>query len=117
MIKSNELRRGNYAQHTADQKEVTVKSLGKGTINDLPETEFEPLPLRQNILMDAGFIREVDPTGPPSGPYRKGLCEIKISNEYYDPIFSQPNGNRLPHVHQLQNLYFALTGEELDVKI
>jgi hypothetical protein len=34
----------------------------------------------------------------------------------YDAVFSQSNGTRLPHLHQLQNLYFALTGEELDVK-
>ncbi|RYZ29041.1 MAG: hypothetical protein EOO10_07580 [Chitinophagaceae bacterium] len=117
MIKSNELRQGNYVQHNTGQKEVKVESVGKGAINNFPENEFEPVFLTESILSNAGFVRGVDSTSLPSGPYRKGLCEIKVGNEYYDAVFSQPNGTRLPHVHQLQNLYFALTGEELDVKL
>lgn len=117
MLKSNELRIGNYVQEVDGAKEVRVDSLAEGTISGRPESQFEPIRLTEAILWHSGFERGVDSTGLPSGPYRKGLCEVEIAAEYYDAVFSQSNGTKLPHLHQLQNLYFALAGEELEVKL
>ena len=117
MIKSNELRTGNYVLDTSGKKETKVESLSKASVNGLPESQFEPVHLTLSILENCGFERGTKPGELPSGPYKKGLVQVKVGNEHYDPIFSQENGTKLPHVHQLQNLYFALSGEELDVKL
>lgn len=114
MIKATELRTGNYVQHKSET--VKVKSLSSAAVNGHPENEFEPIPLMPDYLEHAGFDRGADASGRPSGPYKKGPCEVIVRNEYYAPEYVQPNGTALPNLHQLQNLYFALTGEELNVK-
>lgn len=119
MIKANELRTGNYVQYTPEPNDVEMKvaSLSTVAINGFPESQFEPIRLTPELLENCGFKRGGDSTSRPSGPYHKGFCEVTVRNEYYDPQFFQPNGTALPHLHQLQNLYFALTGKELDVKL
>ena len=84
--------------------------------------KLEPVPLTEEMLLKAGFIKEFN-----SG------CDERDHNSYYysgkeinltidfelgssDHLYeclSVTGSQKLKYVHQLQNLYFALTGEEL----
>ncbi len=71
--------------------------------------EIKPIPLTEEWLVKFGFEAE-------NGyPFKMLKGFIKIRNgiwffKYYDLDIE------IKHVHQLQNLYFALTGEELEIK-
>jgi hypothetical protein len=79
-----------------------------------------PIPLTEEWLLKFGFTRH-------HADYSNGVIFIKSvpnNTEFEWGIYPNELGsgvqikNRvlLKHVHQLQNLYFALTGEELTVK-
>lgn len=82
--------------------------------------ELEPIILTTEILERAGFTEK---GGLLADKYfEKGDLELKQAGEYYQRIlvtklnttvFDLP----LTSLHQLQNLYFALTGEELEIKL
>lgn len=122
-MKANEFRIGNLV--LMDGKEVGgiseirsnhSKILYKGEVNGdisprLSLIEFirlEPIPLTEEWLVRFGF-RKINTTW-----FKLGNFAVNISLDV------EWGGNwmgvRLKYVHQLQNLYFALTGEELTIK-
>lgn len=75
--------------------------------------EFEPIPLTEEWLVKFGFERDqINNTWSNSNSFfaiefdGNGWVNSINGGEY-------TNGTTFQHVHQLQNLYFALTGEEL----
>ena len=68
-------------------------------------SECEPIPLTEEWLLKFGFE---------NGNYFI-LNDVIIYKDYNDKYRYEYNYGQLwvKHVHQLQNLYFALTGEEL----
>lgn len=123
MIKPTELRIGNSILFDGEIKTVTSRMLGY--INNANRfknksnlIEFEPIPLTEKILLKFGFKR--DSTGclkfsnclywlPKCYNSDTGILQIAVG---MTPIKNCP----CQYVHQLQNLYFALTGEELTLK-
>lgn len=105
MINASELRIGNWINH--DTLGVTkVAGITK-------DADFfaEPIPLTEEILQKCGF----------TGGY---TLSINHGEFWYDKnILSVSYGSQVEEgrevpvksLHQLQNLYFALTGEELNV--
>lgn len=84
------------------------------------EDLFKPIPLTEKWLLEFGFIRHHD-------DYANSVIYIKnvLDNTEFEwgvyPFelgsgFVINNSQKLKYVHQLQNLYFALTNEELVVK-
>lgn len=131
-MKANELRIGNLIQ-TKEYKsarriicfygssDVLVDS-GYVTFPTDDESEYslnelEPIPLTEEWLLKFGFekINETDWQSPSScyrwDTAREGMQFLTLDDEWL--FFS--NGE-VEYVHQLQNLYFALTGEELTIK-
>ena len=127
----NELRLGNYVQFDNDTftdrfekagvnvfkvnliSEGLVKiDIGFGAAQRFeiepvfsPQLEdLKPIPLTEEWLLKFGF-RESNKY---LFKYKLGLKK-RGDNYFYDNI-------SIKHVHQLQNLYFALTGEELTLK-
>jgi hypothetical protein len=85
----------------------------------LIELKFiEPIPLTEEWLLKFGF--EIDDSewfkDDDEIVYQKTYKDysICVSNKgvVYNGVYSQ----KIKHVHSLQNLYFALTGEELTIK-
>jgi hypothetical protein len=85
----------------------------------------EPIPLTKELLLKCGFIQDDRTEG-----YEKNGVTLasnrtvthdedgKLYLVNYDESFGNfPISIPTKHIHQLQNLYFALTGEELDVKL
>jgi hypothetical protein len=75
--------------------------------------EIEPIPLTEDWLIRMGFEK--------NGPYWFDSKDLLLSYSFSQNtiaigrmgIYFQ---NKIQYVHQLQNLYFALTGEELIIK-
>lgn len=78
--------------------------------------DVQPIPLTPELLEKAGFIREKEPF-----IYHRKPLNFDMDLQVW--FAGKPkvliNGTEFPHVqylHQLQNLFQALTGRELDVK-
>jgi hypothetical protein len=121
-MKVSELRIGNYVE--AEGKIGTVTTLAEDTISisvdgyaSVPH-DVDPIPLTEEWLLKLGFGMESP------GFYSYGeeamadYCynmDEKTFHEYY-PTSDMNCIAKCEYVHQLQNLYFALTGEELTIK-
>ena len=70
---------------------------------------YKPIQLTEEWLVKFGFIKRT-----PTGYYfDMGRMSINLPDFEYKNIRIDV---KLKYVHQLQNLYFALTGEELTIK-
>jgi len=121
-MQANELRIGNwYFQFDMYRRAswVTIKDLV-----DAPKSQLwcKPIPLTPEILHAAGFKSSFtsDPQEPnPSLVYKLGGLEIyqpkeRANNFYY---FAYEIDVQIHSLHQLTNLYFALTQTELYIKL
>lgn len=142
MIKVNELRIGNIVNCEIGNKEsfyhvaaldgihLAVMLNGELTNRWLSEKTIEPIPLTPEILEKAGFSNEKK-----SKHYKSHLGFIHKNENGLDDQFSDDMDSyifnvwykegcgthqaiaELKYVHQLQNLYFSLTGEELPIEL
>lgn len=70
----------------------------------------EFIPLTEGWLLRCGYIKSN------SRFTSKGTFDLFTYNNKYFHLVSEGVEIEIRHVHQLQNLYFALTGEELNIK-
>lgn len=119
MIDKTQLRIGNliYAYSLNDKKEsdlrvATVNGVGYGWLEYNYEGKFnhcssKPIQLTEEWLIRFGFEKLI-----PNGSVYK-LGDFHIQD--FSPLgfYECANHIKIEYVHQLQNLYFALTGEEL----
>jgi len=108
-MKAQELRICNYyLSFGVDLKQVETLTKDKILI------DFTPIQLTKEWLLKFGFEFDEEDDG-----YQKGKYKVSVSDEgclffinigYYPEEIAEFN-----YVHQLQNLYFALTGEELTI--
>jgi hypothetical protein len=108
MITANELRIGNWVKTISTQKifRVSIKTLSSLRSGIC---YIEPIPITEEWLLRFGFEKT-------SLHYFKKDSVILSFEDYFYECFL---GNKLViinHIHQLQNLYFALTGKELELK-
>jgi hypothetical protein len=110
-MKANELRIGNYVNDSIGL--ITIGLNGNIKFADV----YHPIPLTEEWLLKFGFLYSLrlDDFMFKKGndcfeiqPYKEGFLNSVLYNDI--EIL-----DRLQHVHQLQNLYFALTGEELTI--
>jgi hypothetical protein len=119
-MESKELRVGNLVYESKLSKILRkkigveiceIKSLNIHHLESFPESEnFEPIPLTEEWLLKFGYIKgKIYYTEKEHGIisfYFNDSEELKC--EVYDWTY-----DNIKYVHQLQNLYFALTGKEL----
>lgn len=73
-------------------------------------TDLKPIPLTEEILLECGFI----PCSILENHFNiKGMCIFKL-NEMF---LCDKNGVIINSLNQLQNLYFAITGVELEINL
>lgn len=68
---------------------------------------LQGITLTEEWLLRFGFEKNGEPKL--NGWWLKGICIEIIDGKFFERRY----GISLKHVHQLQNLYYALTGEEL----
>lgn len=126
MIDAKELRIGNYIQ--LRDKHVMVggipnmyKLLIPGEQYAVEVEEFDPIPLTEELLLKCGITEAYSD----SKGYIYSINEVKFLRCFFDipSFFIETKGdddlfNRpIESLHQLQNLYFDLTGKDLDVEL
>jgi hypothetical protein len=114
MIKKTELRIGNYylGASRGGYEIVTGR-----TIQQIEESKLNalPIPLTPEVLEKCGFI--VDELGYSYvGINGISLCQTKANSVFPCWKDTKIGSKPIKYLHQLQNLYFTLTGEELEIK-
>ena len=137
MIKANELRIGNRIKYNNDKslrdelinKEVIVTADVIKWASNPSENCYEPIPLTPEILERCGFEKKEEDgvitfTLEIKGIADHGDNEYKLFGIKSKPAFVQIDytvnrywaAKPIYYLHQLQNIYNALTGEELEIK-
>lgn len=119
MIHVNELRVGNLVNYDGKITAITGHSIWSF---DIFSVHIQPIPLTPEILEKCGFHNEDKGLGEDYWKLKRRLCKEGWSEKFtlYLPYFnlSTYTGNvYLKPLHQLQNLYFALTGQELEINL
>lgn len=127
MVQATELRIGNWVRRLNETNLLKVEMIdSSGNIKffgldehlfDLEESGIKPVSLTTEILYNSGF--EVYHDNP-----RLEFFYVNKAGYYPFFIYSDREGNfyhnenlELKYLHQLQNLFFALTGNELPVSL
>jgi hypothetical protein len=118
MIKHTELRSGNLL-FTETGTPTPIQAAGilaieKGLLKMLP------IPLTPELLERCGFKWDSvpDSDGDEHNIYETNWGDFEVTMPDNDIL--ELEGFRMPHIkhlHQLQNIYFALTGIELEIKL
>lgn len=107
-METKELRIGNYLQSLSI---VQVNSLSSDQINGYYSSGFSPIPLTGDILLKCGFEKNENTYYHELFMFNNGVLRV-IADNYR----TTGKDVRIEFLHQLQNIYFALTGKELEVK-
>jgi len=131
-MKSTEMRVGNWAMGNKPFQ-LKANDIGLASAHELltQKERWESIPLTEEWLINFGF--KVETTTNESrlkwtlGKF--GIMQVLWMDEDCDYTFNlwkTPNGDltyyahgdipHIKHVHQLQNLYYCLVGEELTIK-
>jgi hypothetical protein len=115
-MKANELRIGNLIFTGDDNMVLKVQH---GTIRGVlyNHLNVKPIPLTEEWLLKFGFEDSLKGWGGSQGSdyhYKKEFVEIQTYDSDNNWHLKNKFDVKFKHVHQLQNLYFALTGEELE---
>ena len=114
---SNELRIGNmvYKSLKSGQGRTVINPIGCQDIvrifEDIGSFNYAPIPITEDILLKCGF------------EYDFISYNLHFGIDWHNGVlrFSQGKGQTIflpcTHLHQLQNLYFALTQKELTIKL
>lgn len=125
-MKENELRIGNWVNQVVyDYEPCNHKPIKfheslwyrfSESIEDL--SWYEPILLTEKWLIDFGFEKEEDTNEFTISGSTLTILKLRLGvdlRERYEMLSRYFNPD-LDYVHQLQNLYFALTGKELELK-
>lgn len=113
-MKANELRIGNWVNYRIydkldnPQEYFDLSQVDAIDLQTLDNHYYQPIPITEEWLVKLGFIN-----------WDINAWINKISLHKQDGVYwhHSYSGHEicLEYVHQLQNLYFALTGEELQI--
>nr|DAT09631.1 MAG TPA: hypothetical protein [Caudoviricetes sp.] len=128
MIDAKELRIGNYIQLRNNHVMVggipnVYKLLIPGEQYAVEVKEFEPIPLTEELFLKCGFRFEYDSFC--NGiELSYGISLYNTKDEDKNKLFISVNNaeyaiSHIPikYLHQLQNIYYYLTGKELEVSL
>jgi len=124
-MKAQDLRIGNYYQYAGNSGIIYARVKGIkqnefGFFSDLDGVNFgicKPIPLTEEWLEKFGIDFSIEKEWHQLTFTIKGLLfETASSMEGFTYNLCFDNMINIKHVHQLQNLYFCLYGEELTIK-
>lgn len=144
-LTTSELRRGNWVSKVYDIDDLVtfhqVKEIKEESVlvnNNVQLKRLEPgqplvadnpmeiyryvpievlkgIPLTSEILEKSGFVN-IEKGGWLSR-MPNGIVKYRITGTFYEVMIGEIIFSHIKHLHQLQNLYFALTGEELKIEL
>jgi hypothetical protein len=110
-MKANELRIGNWIRTSKEEQVVDVLCDSLSTINQhcITYDMVAPIPLTEEWFVRFGFEHE-------ETEYSWFFHKDGVRLFFHNGVWNYSSLNTvIKSVHQLQNLYFALTGEELKI--
>ena len=119
-MQSKDLRIGNLVGYIDGGifKVIGIHKYGLDVEDDIETTYmeyeyFEPINLNYTILENLGWTERVNDY------YYLGEYKIRFDEDVFYFMFFDLGDweQKIEYVHELQNLYFALTGEELELKV
>lgn len=122
-IEPNELRIGNFVKAKSPEKDkyeqpvaVSIEYLQMFCMNP-KRVHFKPIPITRYVLPKAGFRLEYESMF--TIKYTMKDASIGYDWDQMNGWMFRYYGNKIKcdYVHQLQNLYYALTGNELEFKM
>jgi hypothetical protein len=134
-MKAQELRIGNWVLRKSTGKPHRVVGLYKGDLGpqgsifiDIPAEQrlmyrlhkdgVQPIPLTPEILEKCGFARHNGKWKHINSPfYLHAYIPIIPEQNSYCFAWNNYKSYSFQYLHQLQNLYFCLTGEELEIEL
>jgi hypothetical protein len=130
-MNAQELRIGNWVRlgksnkwsdkYSGEYVQVTADCFGTSECGARWIDDYSPIPLTPEILEMAGFVKETMNRYAITISNSRyfvwfQLCTISLQKEYeYSGFTTLVSG--IQHLYQLQNLIFALTGTELNIKL
>lgn len=120
-MKANELRIGNWLNDFANEPHQVIHLTKDKTILETP------IPLTEDWLLKFGLMKFKTETGLLYSTFYSDIREFRIywpQNNRVMSLHCRPDATEwfpdlvrnIQYVHQLQNLYFALTGNELTIE-
>ncbi len=121
MIQANELRIGNLVHADLYSNAILIESICSknedifnSTTGEIPSHSIHPIPITEEILLKCGFEKNEQ---------RFESKEALLRISYFDSAWHCSIGDddfgflfrTIKSVHQLQNLYFSLTGKEIQL--
>ncbi len=128
-MKANELRVGNYLFVPGIDRKVIVSAIFKShyvcedsdgiRFEESVRINYQPIPLTPEILVKAGFENKSSTTDYifEYGKFIIGGTRKRLFPSVWGEDGLQDYGDLIEYVHQLQNLYFCLTGDELNIEL
>lgn len=126
---AKELRIGNWVRYKDSKEKSKILQIRRDGSHQLSAYnlcttyysgligEYEPIPLTEEILLKCGF-RVI---GQKSLFWTNDKMYFRLANDFIYRVEIKGGVIDLPykikHLHELQNLYFSLTGEELNVEL
>jgi hypothetical protein len=117
MMKANDLRIGNVVEMLSNTRgwiryEITGLNIYQlSAYSENFKKDVRPIPITDELLLDCGFFLDAETY------YRYPLQDwlaIDI-DDYCIRIADSWEFGKINYLHELQNLYFTLTGEELKI--
>lgn len=127
MIKANEFRIGNLVKYKIKDKlewevvainAIDFPYLQLAEKNNAVEEHYTPIPLKMELLENVGFKRPIV-NGEPIPFYKKSRYTIfELTPGIFEfTIDAAILFKKMQYLHQLQNVYYFLIGEELAVDV
>lgn len=118
MIPANELRIGNWVYHTNTFCNPFMQVIPKDFVNELNNDgfyQFDPILLTPEILEKCGFVTDMNDTYyyEFEENFRLGYIEYLGEKNYFLDGYVYTL-KAIRYLHELQNLYFSLTGNEIN---
>ena len=117
MVKSKDLRIGNFVYLFYDENENEQSILKFEFDSGWNFDYIKPIPLTEEWLLKFGFKKGFNDTDMRVQVTKDCSMSIWTCDEKDNCIIGDDLVLTIQYVHQLQNLYFVLTGEELIIKI
>lgn len=113
-MEAKDLRIGNLVKWVDDETQVIPITATRLINFSVGMEDIEPIPLTEEWLMNFGFIIDYD-----KGCYFKEFNRscLYIDSEEFIIYIAGDEICTLEYLHQLQNLFFAITGRELERKV
>ena len=121
-MKPSELRIGNWVYDPIhNEAEVELSTTMFCVFLSDWKYELQPIPITEQWLLEFGWVWNEDCNSYekyPNGDARMHLEFHDINHSYtmFNYVLRSKIAEKIQYIHQLQNLYYALTGEELTRK-